>query len=89
MALITAYVGSHYLRYGTVEYRRRDDQIIAYDRLLKTSQWSAGVYTGDFSVANAILNRFFGTGALTATADTPEDLGSVRLGPVDGLTADC
>ncbi len=87
VALITAYMGSHYLRYGTVEYRRRGDQIIAYDRLLETPQWSASVYNGDFSVANAILDRFFGTGTLTATADTPEKLGSVRLGPVKSLTA--
>ncbi|ERH03838.1 MAG: hypothetical protein J07HR59_00963, partial [Halorubrum sp. J07HR59] len=86
MILLMAYVGSHYLRYGTVEYRRRGNQIIAYDRLLETPQWSARVYGGDFSVANAILDRVFGTGTLTGTAEAPEDLGAVRLGPVDSLS---
>lgn len=87
VALLAICVGSHYLQYGTVEYRRRGDRIVAYDRVLEEPQWVIHIYCGDISVVNAILDRLLGTGTLSGTAESPEKHGSVRLGPVDSLSA--
>ncbi|MDQ2050186.1 DUF6498-containing protein [Natronolimnohabitans sp. A-GB9] len=37
-------VATHYLEHGTLEYRRRGDHIVAYDRLLEEPQWAESVY---------------------------------------------
>ncbi len=83
LAVVAARVLSYYLRYGTVEYRRRGDRLVAYDRLLDAPQWIVRVDpTMDVSVRNAIADRLLGTGTLVVSGVESVDRDTVRLGPV-------
>ena len=83
LAIVAARVLSYYLRYGTVEYRRRGDALVAYDRLLDAPQWIVSVEpTMDVSVRNAIADRLLGTGTLVVSGVDSVDRDEVRLGPV-------
>jgi len=86
LAIVAVAVLSRWLRFGTVEYQRRDHEIVAYDRLLAEPQWIAPVYGGDIEVQNAIPDRLLGTGTLTLPA-TDDDRETVTLGPVPELDA--
>ncbi|RLM34892.1 hypothetical protein D3D01_14940 [Haloarcula sp. Atlit-7R] len=77
---------SFYLRYGTIEYQRRGEFLVAYDRLLESPQWIATVGPGtDFSVINAIVDRLRDTGRLRITGVDSVDGGSVQFGPLSDL----
>jgi len=79
--IVATRVLSYFFRYGTIEYQRWDDCLVAYDTLLEAPQWRVPVdYSTTFSVKNAIADRLLDTGTLTiSTADEQED---VQLGPV-------
>lgn len=86
LAIVAVGVLSRWLRFGTIEYQRRDHEIVAYDRLLAEPQWIAPVYGDDVKVQNAIPDRLLGTGTLTLS--TPDDdRERVTLGPVADLDA--
>jgi len=77
---------SYYLRYGTIEYQRRGETLVAYDTLLEAPQWVVPIRSGaQFSIQNAIPDRIFGTGTLTISGvDTvPND--EAQFGPVTDL----
>ncbi|MDQ2054681.1 DUF6498-containing protein [Halobellus sp. H-GB7] len=85
LVLASARVLSYFLRYGTVEYQRRGDDLVAYDTALEAPQWIASVDSGaDFAVRNAIADRLLGTGTLTI-ADVESVDRDVRLGPVSDI----
>jgi hypothetical protein len=78
-----ARVLAFYLRYGTVEYQRRGDDLVAYDTLLGAPQWIVPVGPAtEFSVANAIVDRLRGTDTLVITDVASVDGRDVQLGPV-------
>jgi hypothetical protein len=85
--VVTARVLSYYLRYGTIEYQRRGDALVAYDTLLGEPQWVANVYGADFAVKNMIVDRFLKSGTLTVSGVESVDRGTVRFGPVSDLDA--
>ena len=79
-------VGSYYLRYGTIEYQRRGDTLVAYDTVLDAPQWSVPIYSrAQFEIENAIPDRLFDTGTLRISnvEATPTD--TVQFGPVADL----
>ena len=86
LAIVAVAVLSRWLRFGTIEYQRRDHEIVAYDRLLAEPQWVAPVYGGDIEVKNAIPDRLLGTGTLTLSTTT-DDRETATLGPVPDLDA--
>ncbi len=85
-AVVAARVGSYYLRYGTVEYRRHGDRIVAHDTLLGAPQWTAPIGGATFSVRNAVPDRLLGTGTLEIAGAGPDDR-TVQFGPVADLDA--
>ena len=84
LAVVAVAALSRWLRFGTIEYQRRDHEIVAYDRLLAEPQWVAPVYRGDIEVKNAIPDRLLGTGTVTLST-TDGDNKPVTLGPVPDL----
>ncbi|QAU14435.1 hypothetical protein EKH57_16150 [Halorubrum sp. BOL3-1] len=86
LGVVGARLASYVLRYGTVEYQRRGDSLVAYDTVLEAPQWVVPVYsTATFEIQNAIPDRLLDTGTLTVSNvdDTPS--GSVQFGPVSDL----
>ncbi|WP_299334957.1 DUF6498-containing protein [Haloplanus sp.] len=81
-----ARIGSYYLRYGTIEYRRYERRLVAYDTVLGAVQWTAPVNTTTFSTRNAIPDRLLDTGTLEVSGAAPGDR-DVQLGPVADLDA--
>jgi len=83
LGIVAARVLSYFFRYGTIEYQRRGDTLVAYDTLLEAPQWIVTVdpFT-DFSVKNAIADRLLGTGTLTVSGVESVDRDDVQLGPV-------
>jgi len=81
-----ARIGSYYLRYGTIEYRRYEEQLVAYDTALGTVQWTAPVDSATFSIRNAIPDRLLDTGTLEVSGADPGDR-DAQLGPVTDLDA--
>ena len=83
LAVIAGRVCSFYLRYGTIEYQRRGDDLMAYDTLLDSPQWIVPVDSAtEFSVKNAIVDRLRGTDTLTVANVASADGRDVQLGPV-------
>lgn len=87
LAIAAARVASYYLRYGTIEYRRRGDALVAHDTVLGESQWIANVHRAEFSVRNSVVDRLLGTGTLTLSGVDSGGRGSIRFGPVGDLDA--
>ena len=85
--IVATRVLSYYLRYGTIEYRRQGDVVVAYDTLLNEPQWLANVYRADFSVKNMIADRILKSGTLTIADVESVDRETVRFGPVSDLDA--
>ncbi|TSD16307.1 hypothetical protein DP107_03035 [Haloglomus irregulare] len=81
-----ARIGSYYLRYGTIEYRRYEEQLVAYDTALGAVQWTAPVDSAAFSIRNAIPDRLLDTGTLDVSGADPDDR-DTQLGPVTDLDA--
>ncbi|WP_236639878.1 DUF6498-containing protein [Salinigranum halophilum] len=84
--IAVARVLSYLFRYGTIEYQRRGDTLVAYDTLLDAPQWvvTVGPFT-EFSVKNAIADRLLGTGTLTISGVESVDRDDVQLGPVTDI----
>jgi hypothetical protein len=81
-----ARIGSYYLRYGTIEYRRYEGQLVAYDTALGAVQWTASVDSATFSIRNAIPDRLLDTGTLNVSGADPGDR-DAQVGPVADLDA--
>jgi hypothetical protein len=81
-----ARIGSYYLRYGTIEYRRYEKQLVAYDTALGAVQWTAPVDSATFSIRNAVPDRLLDTGTLEISGANPDDR-DAQLGPVADLDA--
>ena len=81
-----ARIGSYYLRYGTIEYRRYEGQLVAYDTALGAVQWTAPVDSATFSIRNAIPDRLLDTGTLNVSGADPGDR-DAQVGPVADLDA--
>jgi len=84
LAVAGVRIGSYYLRYGTIEYRRYDQHLVAYDTALEAAQWSAPVESATFSVRNAVPDRLLGTGTVEISGAEPGDR-DVQFGPVTDL----
>jgi hypothetical protein len=85
-AIVAARVLSYFFRYGTVEYQRRGDTLVAYDTLLEAPQWIVTVDSfTEFSVKNAIADRLLGTGTLTISGVESVDGGEAQVGPVGDI----
>jgi hypothetical protein len=92
VALSVALVGitaSYLLLDGWLEYRRYDDTLVAYDRLLGTPQWRVERATlHDASVDRSVANRLAGAGTLGLRArDGDGERRSVTVGPFTDLSA--
>jgi hypothetical protein len=84
LALICAQVGSFYFRYGTIEYQRRGNMLVAYDTILETPQWIASIDSVSFEVKNAVTDRLLETGRLSVmNVDRGES--TAQFGPVSDL----
>jgi hypothetical protein len=86
LVVAAARIGSYYLRYGPIEYRRYENRLVAYDTVLEAVQWTAPVDSTTFSVRNAIPDRLLDTGTLEVSGVDPGDR-DVQLGPVADLDA--
>lgn len=88
VAVVVVRVGSYYLRYGTVEYQRRGDQLVAYDTVLDAPQWVTPVgRTTAATTHNAVSDRLLTTGRLTIPGVASGSTETVQLGPVGDLDA--
>lgn len=87
LVVAAARVLSYYLRYGTIEYQRRGDALVAYDTVLEEPQWVADVHRTEFSVRNAVVGRLLGTGTLELSGVDAADHDPVRFGPVSDVDA--
>lgn len=78
-------VGTHYVEYGTLEYQRRGDYVVAYDRLLEEPQWASSIYRlRDVTVASdRLTDRLLGTRTIRATTGIRSSETERRLGPVE------
>jgi hypothetical protein len=84
--VFAARVGSYYLRYGTIEYQRRGDALVAYDTLLDSPQWIIPVHSRTrFEIENAIPDRLFDTGTLRISNVEATPTNTVQFGPVTDL----
>lgn len=72
-----------YLRYGSLEYRRYGDRIVAYDTLLATPQWSASIpVLRDVQVVpDRLADRLLGTRTVAVTTGWGDDEARRYLGP--------
>jgi hypothetical protein len=88
LALVAAgKLASHYLRYGTVEYQRRGERLVAYDTALDEPQWATTVTSLDgVSAANHISDRVLGTTTLSLSGIESGERDGVKLGPVANAT---
>jgi hypothetical protein len=86
LVVASARIGSYYLRYGTIEYRRYEEQLVAYDTALGAAQWTASVDSATFSIRNAIPDRLLDTGTLNVSGADPGDR-DAQVGPVADLDA--
>ncbi|MXV61508.1 hypothetical protein GS429_05400 [Natronorubrum sp. JWXQ-INN-674] len=75
----------HYLEYGTLEYRRRGDYLVAYDRLLEEPQWAESVVRlrNVSLVSDRFVDRLLGTRTIRVTTGIRSTETERRLGPVD------
>ncbi len=75
---------THYLEYGTLEYQRRGDYIVAYDRVLEEPQWASSIYRlRDVTVVgDRVTDRVLGTRTIRATTGIRSTETERRLGPV-------
>ena len=88
LLIVAVRVLSYYLRYGTIEYQRRDDTLVAYDTLLEAPQWTVPIYSqARFSIQNSIPDRIFGTGTLTISGIETAASDEVQFGPIIDLDA--
>jgi len=79
-------IASYYLRYGTIEYQRRGDTLVAYDTVLKAPQWIVPVHSrAKFEIKNAIPDRLFDTGTLRISGVKATPTNTVQFGPVADL----
>jgi len=78
---------SYYLRYGTIEYQRRGDTLVAYDTLLEAPQWVVPIRSPSpiLNIRNAIPDRILGTGTLTISGVDTAASDEVQFGPVTDL----
>lgn len=74
----------HYLEHGTLEYQRRGDYLVAYDRLLEEPQWAESVYRlRNVSLAgDQFVDRLLGTRTIRVTTGVRSTETERRLGPV-------
>jgi hypothetical protein len=78
--------GSYYLRYGTIEYQRRGEMLVAYDTVLDAPQWLVPIHSrARFEIKNAIPDRLFGTGTLQISNVETAPTNTVQFGPVADL----
>jgi hypothetical protein len=81
--VVGAKLASHYLLYGTVEYQRCGQSVVAYDTLLDEPQWVAAVNFGvDASIRNRVSDRVLGTATVRLDGVDTEQGDRVQLGPV-------
>ncbi|WP_239640174.1 DUF6498-containing protein [Halorubrum coriense] len=86
VCVLAVRIGSYYLRYGTIEYQRRGDVLVAYDTLLNAPQWIVPVHSrARFEIKNAIPDRLFGTGTLRVSNVEATPTSTVQFGPVADL----
>ena len=90
VAIGVAFLGSlalrilmRYLRYGSLEYRRYGDRIVAYDTLLATPQWSASIPAlRDVEVVpDRLADRLLETRTVAVTTGWGDDEARRYLGP--------
>lgn len=85
LVVVVGVIGSvslltHYVRFGTLEYQRRGETLVCYDRWLDAPQWTCPVgEIRDPSVSRRITSRLFGTTVVRFTDDEGE---RYRIGPL-------
>lgn len=84
VAALGTRIGTRYLERGALEYQRREDVLVAYDRLLGEPQWAAPVSgLRNVTVANdALADRLLGTRTFRVTTGVLSSETERRLGPV-------
>ncbi|WP_135853042.1 DUF6498-containing protein [Halorussus salinus] len=71
---------THYVRFGTLEYQRRGETLVCYDRWLDAAQWACPVgEIRDPSASRRITSRLFGTTVVRFTDDEGD---RYRIGPL-------
>jgi hypothetical protein len=86
LAVVVVRVMSYYLRYGTIEYQRRGDALVAYDTLLESPQWVVPIHSrGRFEITNSIPDRLLGTGTLAISGVDTAIGDTVQFGPLADL----
>lgn len=84
LVAVAIQAAKHYLEYGTLEYQRRGDSLVAYDRLLEAPQWAESVYrlrNVDLERAR-LVDRLLGTRTIRVTTGVRSTATERRLGPV-------
>jgi hypothetical protein len=86
---------SLYFCHGTLEYQRRGEYVVAYDRVLGEPQWATAVGTSrEVDLKNRVIDRLLGTRTLefddvdapgAINADDSRGDWQVQLGPVSDL----
>ncbi|MFH5799224.1 DUF6498-containing protein [Haladaptatus sp. CMAA 1911] len=84
-SIVLGKLGTHYLRRGTVEYRRYGDVIVEYDRWLDEPQWRVAIDDiEESSIPRRVIDRFFGTGTIALDwRDADEERHVPSLGPFE------
>ncbi|KZN23536.1 hypothetical protein A4G99_11565 [Haladaptatus sp. R4] len=73
---------SYYALRGTVEYRRYDDELVAYDYWLDEPQWRIGLDELDgSSIPRQVTSRLLGTGVIRLDWHDGNERHRERLGP--------
>lgn len=81
--VVAASLLAHYVRYGTLEYRRRGDALVCRDAWLDEPQWTCDLdAVRDCSVDRRVTSRLFGT-SVVRFEDGAGD--AYRLGPVSDV----
>ncbi|AFZ72898.1 DUF6498-containing protein [Natronobacterium gregoryi] len=84
IAVIAVQYIMYYLEYGTLEYQRRDDHLVAYDRFLAEPQWAVRI--DEIRIAtieqDRLFDRLLGTRTIRVTAGWGSGKTDRLLGPV-------
>ena len=85
VAALVAKTVAYYLRYGSLEYRRYDDHLVAFDTWLDEPQWSTPieVLRNVEIVGDRLADRLLGTRTVSLTTGWGDSEADRNVGPVD------
>ncbi|NUE03816.1 hypothetical protein HUB97_15145 [Halorubraceae archaeon YAN] len=86
--IVAIHVATTYLVYGTIEYRRYGETLVAYDYVLETPQWV--VHTGEIfspTVENKIVDRICGTATISFNDGYGDNAATYTIAHVADISA--